>query len=58
MIQIGDKLMRTPTIDSNFGIKEQTPQRCVVDYINREHHFYRVRFENGTHECYWMEEDT
>ena len=58
MIQIGDKLMRTQTIDSNFGIKEQKPQRCRAVYINQKHHFYRVQFENGTHECYRMEEDT
>lgn len=57
MIQIGDKLMRTPTIDCTYGT-EQGPQRCRVVYINQKHHFYRVQFENGTHECYWMEEDT
>lgn len=53
--KVGDKRMEVPTIGkTNNCIEFMTtePQECVVVEVNAPHLWYRVRFENGWHECY------
>ena len=49
---VGDVLIRKPHLHKSLGIETPTPRPCVVEYVNRENLWYRVRFDNGTYECY------
>lgn len=54
--KVGDKRMEVPTVWKSSGCTEQAnipPQPCTVVEVNREHLWYRVRFEDsGWHECF------
>jgi hypothetical protein len=59
--KVGDKRREMPTIDeanSWAGTYTKKPARCTVIYVNTEHLWYRVRFENGLTECYKMPKGT
>lgn len=51
---VGDELMRKPTMcNTTLGLERPKPQPCIVEYVNREHLWYKVRFvETGLTECY------
>ena len=49
---VGDELIEKPHLHKSLGIGNPRPQKCVVVYVNREHLWYKVRFNNGTYECY------
>lgn len=49
--KVGDKRVEVPTAGRVPGAPVQ-PQPCVVIEVNREHLWYRVRFEWGSTECY------
>ena len=56
--KVGDKMKKRPTIIHLRGLTQEAPlQDCVVVEVNREHLWYRVRFESGAHECYKVPED-
>lgn len=56
--KVGDKMRKKPTLLRAGGQAEERPaQDCVVVEVNREHLWYRVRFESGAHECYKVPED-
>lgn len=52
--KVGDELIKTPTVyNTTIGLERPRPQVCIVDYVNREHMWYRVRFvETGMCESY------
>ena len=52
--KVGDEMIKTPTVyNAHVGLERPRPQLCVVDYVNREHMWYRVRFvETGLTESY------
>lgn len=52
--KVGDELIKTPHAhNSSVGLVRPQPQLCVVDYVNREHMWYRVRFiETGIVESF------
>lgn len=49
---VGDELVRKPYSRQVLLTERPKPQRCVVVYVNRDHLWYRVRFDSGIHECY------
>lgn len=51
---VGDELMRTPHMQiTSLGFDRPRPQMCVVEYVNTEHMWYRVRFvDTGIVECF------
>lgn len=53
--RVGDELIERPTLTDKDGSAK--PQRCKVVEVNRRHLWYRVRFKNGTHECYKVPKD-
>lgn len=53
--KVGDVRMEIPTIYKASSCVEPTaqpPEECVVVEVNAAHLWYRVRFNNGWHECY------
>lgn len=53
--RLGSKRMEIPTVDESQNTHQdshKTPQKCVVVYVNPEHLWYTVQFENGTRESY------
>lgn len=51
--EVGDKLMRTPNAYKVWGLDNPRPRPCVVEEVNRDHLWYRVRFaDTGFTECY------
>ena len=50
--KVGEILTRKPHLHKSLGIESPTPKTCVVVYVNADHLWYRVRFDNGTYECY------
>lgn len=53
--KVGDVRMEVPTIyksSSNVEAEALPPEECTVVEVNAAHLWYRVRFENGWHECY------
>lgn len=53
MPQVGDKLIRRPTLGKSLGFTEQAgPQECVVTYVHPQNLWYEVQFPNGTRESY------
>ena len=55
--KVGDKRMEKPT-GSSMMSQTLGPEPCVVIEVNREHLWYRVRFEWGGTECYKLPETT
>lgn len=50
---VGDVLIKKPYVyNATIGLERPKPQRCVVEYVNRDHLWYKVRFEGGWTECY------
>lgn len=51
---VGDELMRTPHLTHIMNLGPRPcPRLCVVDYVNTEHMWYRVRFvDTGLVESY------
>ncbi len=49
---VGDEIIRTPSINDYTGWAFPKPQKCRVVYVNREHLWYRVQFLDGTYDCY------
>lgn len=54
--KVGDELLRVPTLNGGDCIGNPGPRPCVVDYVNEEHLWYRVRFRNGVQEAYKLNE--
>jgi hypothetical protein len=55
--KVGDKMRKKPTLIHPRGlIQEAKTQDCEVVEVNRKGLRYRVRFENGAHECYKVPE--
>lgn len=55
--KVGDKLRKAPTIVHLRGLSQEAKvQECEVVEVNREHLWYRVKFENGFTECYKVPE--
>ena len=54
--KVGDKMARVPTLYKSPGMTDLPLLPCVVDYVNVEHLWYRVRFESGLRECYKVPE--
>ncbi|MBR5878008.1 MAG: hypothetical protein IKY91_00550 [Akkermansia sp.] len=52
MPRVGDHIIRKPHMTKDMSDRAPRPQKCVVDYVNEEHLWYRVQFANGTRECY------
>ena len=52
MPRVGDQLVRRPHLHTSSFTGRPRPRACVVEYVNEEHLWYRVRFENGTSECF------
>lgn len=51
--EVGDELMRTPNTEKSWGMSNPRPRKCVVEQVNRDHLWYRVRFpDSGLTECY------
>lgn len=50
--EAGDELLRIPTLHKSLGLTQSPLRPCVVEYVNREHLWYMVRFEDGYTECY------
>lgn len=52
--RVGDELMRVPHMHiTSLGLERPQPRLCVVDYVNTEHMWYRVRFvDTGLVESY------
>ena len=55
---VGDTLERVPTVyNSTIGLERPKPQPCIVEYVNREHLWYKVRFvKTGLTECFKVPE--
>lgn len=49
---VGDRLVHTPHLHKSLGIESPTPKSCVVVYVNRDHLWYEVEFEDGFRESY------
>ena len=54
--KVGDSLMKIPTMNKERGLKDPPPLPCKVEYVNRDHLWYQVRFNNGYTECYKVPE--
>lgn len=53
---VGDELLCTPAITDYTGRDAPVPTPCVVVYVNSEHLWYRVRYDNGKYECFKLPE--
>lgn len=56
MPKVGDRLVKKPHLHKSLGIENPRPMACVVDFVNEDKLWYRVRFENGTRECFKLPE--
>ena len=54
--EVGDRLMKKPTMDKAAGMSDPPPLPCVVEYVHRDHMWYMVRFWKGYTECYKVPE--
>lgn len=54
--QVGDELILAPTLHKGLGRTLAMPRQCVVEYVNREHLWYMVRFDLGFSECFHVPE--
>ena len=50
--KVGDVLMRRQTLGSTSNCEPSELKSCKVVYVNEEHLYYRVQFQNGCHECF------
>lgn len=50
--KVGDVRIETTIVHRYWNYEVASVQECVVDYVNLEHLWYRVRFKNGTLESY------
>jgi len=51
--KLGETRMETPTVDETPGHSvPKKPKMCVVVYVNPEHVWYTVQFNDGTRESY------
>lgn len=50
--QVGDRLVEKPNLGKSLGCCDVSPRPCVVTYVNPEHLWYMVEFENGLRDCY------
>lgn len=48
--EVGDVLTRIPTLPDKVRAPE--PAKCTVTYVNKDHMYFLVVFENGFRECY------
>lgn len=56
--QVGDRLILAPTLHKGLGNTVAMPRPCVVEYVNREHLWFKVRFDLGFTECFRVPETT
>lgn len=54
--EVGTRMVRIPNLHKSLGLTEMKPCACVVEYVNKEHLWYTVRFENGFTESYKVPE--
>lgn len=54
--EVGDILIKKPHLHKSLGIEQPVPRLCTVVFVNRDHLWYRVRFDNDTYECYKVPE--
>lgn len=54
--EVGAELVKQPTVGKSLGICSSRPQHCVVEFVNTEHLWYRVRFDSGYCETYKLPE--
>lgn len=54
--QVGDILIRTRTSYNANGGYTHRRSSCVVDYVNRKHLWYRVKFPDGRTQRYKVPE--
>ena len=54
--QVGDTLVLAPTLHKGLGNTLSMPRQCVVEFVNREHLWYMVRFDLGFTECFYVPE--
>lgn len=52
--KVGDVLIRRPVTGKAIGVCSSKPRDGVVEYVNRDHFWYRVRFASGYAETYKM----
>lgn len=55
MVNVGDKVcMKVEFGDTKrvAGVDISIPQKGVVEYVNRKHRYYMVRFQGGLRECF------
>lgn len=51
--KVGDRLERVPVVHGTAKIEQRlAPRPCTVVEVNREHLWYRVRFDTGYCACY------
>lgn len=50
--RVGDRLMLVPTLHKKSQFAVAYPSPCVVEYVHREHLWYKVRFDAGFTECF------
>ena len=55
--QVGARLWKVPTLHKSLGMTESGLRPCVVTYVNREHLWFEVLFEDyGYAESYKVPE--
>lgn len=54
--KVGDRLVLAPTLHKGLGNTLSLPKPCVVEYVNEEHLWYKVRFDLGFTECFHVPE--
>lgn len=54
--QVGDLLIKTRISYNANGGYTYKRGSCVVDYVNRRHLWYRVRFQDGRTQCFKVPE--
>lgn len=54
--EVGDRLIRVPTLHKSLSNTAAKPAPCTVTYVNKERLWYTVRFDTGFTQSYKVPE--